>query len=394
MRIGLLTTSYPRGESDVAGLFVRGFARALAARGHRIDVLAPEPHEGELALDDPGIDVHWVRYARPRWLERTFYGAGVPDNVKRDPRAWPGIATYPAALERAAREHASRWDALVSHWALPCALVAGRVREDRPHLAVLHSADVHLMRRLPFRSRWATAVGESASQLLFSCAVLRTELLGWVPPVPRAELASRSHVSAMGIDELGAVPGRRDARRATGATGFVALSISRLVSIKGLDVALEATAHTEGTELWIAGEGPRRGALEARASRLGAHARFFGNVMGARKAELLAAADVFVAPSLREKGGRTEGVPTAILEAAAMGLPIVASAVGGIGEVLENERNALLVPPGDASALRAALSRLRDDGALRRRLGRAARTVGRRYAWSELAPRIESLLIA
>lgn len=390
-RIGLLTTSYPRHERDVAGIFVRGFARALAERGHRIEVLAPEPRDRIAPLADDGIDVRWVPYARPRWMERTFYAAGVTDNIRRDPRAWPGLVTFPLMLERAARDRVAGWDAIVSHWALPCGLVAGRVRADRPHLAVLHSADVHLMRRLPLRSRWASALGEGATQLLFSSAELRSELLGWVAPIPRAELASRSHVSAMGIDDL-ALPARRAARASMNATGFVVLALGRLVPIKGIEVALDAIAGDPSIELWIAGDGPERDTLERHARRAGARARFLGVVTGARKAEALAAADAFVLPSLRERSGRTEGLPTALLEAARAGLPIVASDVGGVAELFAHDRNALVVAPRDARALGDALAHLRDDRALRRRLGRAARTVGRRYLWSELAPRIEALL--
>ncbi len=393
MRIGLLTTSYPRHEDDLAGIFVRGFARALASQGHAVEVLAPEPLEDRPPLEDDGVSVRFVPYARPRGLARTFYGAGVPDNVRRDPRAWPGLFTYPLLLERAARAHVAGCDALVSHWALPCALAAGAVRGDRPHLAVLHSADVHLMRRLPQRARWARAVGRGATQLLFSSCALRTELLSWLPAVLRADLAGRSHVSAMGIDPP-ELPPRREARRELAASGFVVLSMGRLVPLKGVAIALEALAQAEGVELWIAGEGPEQRALERHAARLGAPARFFGVVTGARKAALLAAADAFVLPSMRERSGRTEGMPTAALEAAAAGVPMVASAVGGVAEVFGNEQSALLVEPGDARALRAAVQRLQADRALRRRLSRAARTIGRRYSWPALAPRFAALLEA
>ncbi|MCZ7679549.1 MAG: glycosyltransferase family 4 protein [Sandaracinaceae bacterium] len=78
MRIGLLTTSYPRHEDDLAGIFVRGFARALASQGHAVEVLAPEPLEDRPPLEDEGVSVRFVPYARPRGLARTFYGAGVP----------------------------------------------------------------------------------------------------------------------------------------------------------------------------------------------------------------------------------------------------------------------------------------------------------------------------
>ncbi len=391
--IGLLTTSYPRHEDDVAGLFVRGFARALAARGHRVEVLAPEPHEGPAPPADEGVRVQWVPYVRPRGLERTFYGAGVPDNVQRDPRAWPGLATYPLALHDAAQASVERWDAIVSHWALPCALVAGRVRGARPHLAVLHSADVFLMSRLPLRARWASAIAGSASQLLFASAPLRRQFLDGLPPLARAEASGRAHVSAMGVDPLPAIP-RRAARRTLHADKLVVLVLGRLVDIKGVDAAIDAVAGMTDVELWVAGDGPRRASLEERARRSGVAARFFGTVTGRPKAELLAAADLFVAPSRNTRSGRTEGAPTALLEAAMAGLPIVATSVGGVEDLFTSERNALLVPESDVACLRAAIERARGDAGLRRRLGRAARTVGRRYAWSNLSPHIEALLEA
>src|SRR3954454_12000613 len=101
MRIGLLTTSFPRFVGDVPGHFVLGFARALSELGHTIEVLAPEPRERAFMapLSLPGVSVHWVRYA-PRPLERTFYGAGVLDNLRSDPLAALGLMPFTAALAR------------------------------------------------------------------------------------------------------------------------------------------------------------------------------------------------------------------------------------------------------------------------------------------------------
>src|SRR5690348_2455743 len=98
MHIGLLTTSFPRFEGDVAGSFVLGFARALVARGHTLTVLAPEPLD-RIEPPDFGstIAVRYVPYVRPRSLARTFYGAGVADNAK-NPLAWPGLLTFGPAL--------------------------------------------------------------------------------------------------------------------------------------------------------------------------------------------------------------------------------------------------------------------------------------------------------
>jgi glycosyltransferase involved in cell wall biosynthesis len=385
--VGLLTTSYPRSEGDPAGIFVRGFARALAGRGHHIEVLAPEPQEERPPLRDPGIDVHHVAYVRPRALERTFYGAGVIDNARRDARAWPGLVTFPLALARAARSRSYGWDAVVSHWALPCALAAGWARRTSPHLAVLHSGDVHVLRRLPMRQTIADRIARGASRLLFTCTPLEREFLSWVSPDVRSELRDRTHVSAMGIDRT-ELPARGAARESTGARGFVVLSLGRLVPIKGIERLVDAMRGIDA-ELWIAGDGPSRSAIERRGGRV----RFFGTVSGAQKAALFAAADAFALPSLREPDGRTEGVPTALLEAAEAGLPIVASEVGGIASVVSHGESALLVPPADTVALRAALSRLRTDAGLRARLSDGARSIGARHAWTTLAPAFEALAL-
>ncbi|MBX3269357.1 MAG: glycosyltransferase family 4 protein [Sandaracinaceae bacterium] len=386
MRVGMLTTSYPRLDGDASGAFVRAMARALAARGHRLEVLAPRPASARAGPpDDAGVEVTWVDYA-PDGLRATFYGAGVPDNV-RSPRAWPGLVSFPYALHREAARRVTGWDALVSHWALPSALVAGRVRGERPHLAVLHSADVHLLARVPGRATWATRVAASASELLFASAEQRARFLDLLPARTRGAVESRAHASAMGIEAPQPAGDRRALRRALGLDRFTVLSLGRLVPIKGVEHAIDAVRGLDGVELVIAGDGPSRAALEARGP-----ARFVGAVAGRDKAALFAAVDAFVVPSAPLASGRTEGTPTAALEAARAGLPIVASALGGLAEVFAHERSALLVRPRDALGLRRAFVRLRDDARLRRRLGRAAIAVGRRYEWPVLAPHLEALL--
>lgn len=385
MRVGVLTTSYPRFDGDAAGGFVRAMARALAARGHGIEVLAPAPELPSIAPDDPGVELRWVEYG-PAALRKTFYGAGVPDNA-RDARAWPGLVTFPLALHREATRRAARWDAVLSHWALPSALIGGGIRGERPHLAVLHSADVHLLARLPARRLWVERVASSASELLFASAAHRATFLDALPPARRAEVAGRAHASAMGIEPLAPTEDRRALRRRLGLDRFTVLSLGRLVPIKGVHHAIDAVRALDGVELIVAGEGPSRASLEARGG-----ARFVGFAGPREKAALLRAVDAFVLPSTPTASGRTEGTPIAALEAASAGLPIVASEIGGLPEIFVHERSVLFVRPGDAFGIRRAVQRLAADAALRRRLGRGARAVARRHDWAVLAPRIEALL--
>jgi glycosyltransferase involved in cell wall biosynthesis len=135
------------------------------------------------------------------------------------------------------------------------------------------------------------------------------------------------------------------------------LFLGRLSPEKGLDVLLEALACASRSagrpvHLTVLGEGPQRPALERRtlALSLGEAVTFAGFHRDVRP--FLERADALVLPSLRE------GLPRAVLEALSVGCPIVASAVGGIPELVSDGVNGLLVPAGDAAALQAALLRL------------------------------------
>ena len=136
----------------------------------------------------------------------------------------------------------------------------------------------------------------------------------------------------------------------------------RLERYKGVDVLLQSVpAHAR---VLIAGEGTQRTALEAMAP---ANVAFAGAVSPSDMPALMARAEIIVLPS------RAEGLPLALLEAMAAGKPIVATAAGGIPEVLRHRENGLLAAPEDSAALHDALVELTADPELRQRLGAAAR---------------------
>lgn len=386
----MLTTSFPRHDGDLAGAFVLGFARAIADAGHEVTVLAPEPRAGS-PPSWPGVSLRWVAYLRPRRLQRTFYGAGVPDNLARDPRAWLGVAPFVLALRRAAARELAGCDALVSHWAAPCALVAGAVARGRPHLAVLHSADVHALARLPGGRRLARRALAGASSIRFVAPHHREAVLAMLPVEQRSAACARSHVEPMGVDPP-ALPDRAAARRALGVEGRAWLMLARLVPIKGVDVALRALAGRRDEELLVAGDGPELEPLRRLARAVGARARFVGVATGVDKARLLAAADALLVPSRHARGGRTEGAPVAALEAMAAGVPVVASRVGGLSSLVEHGATGMLVAPDDPGALRAAIDALAGDERLRRRLGEAGVRASQPRLWSAQAPRILAAL--
>jgi len=182
-------------------------------------------------------------------------------------------------------------------------------------------------------------------------------------------------------------PPRPDPRvKALRERGPVVGVVSGLRPGKGIETLLDALpmllAECPTAQVAIAGSGVEGPALEARAARLGVAeaVTWLGEVSDPYP--ILAAADVFAFPSW------AESFPYAILEAMAMGCPIVASDVGGVGEAIEDGKTGLLVPAGDHGALGAATARLLGDPAAGARLGAAARTrLAQRFSLRQMVER-------
>jgi glycosyltransferase involved in cell wall biosynthesis len=150
-------------------------------------------------------------------------------------------------------------------------------------------------------------------------------------------------------------------------------AVSRLDPVKGVDVLLRAIALVEDAHLAVVGDGPERASLAALADDLGISDRVHWAGFRRDVTCLLSAFDIFVQPSLHE------GLPNAVLEAMAAGLPVVATAVGGTPEVVVDEVTGLLVPPRDPQTLAQGVRALLRNSDLRRKMGRAGRARVARY---------------
>ncbi len=170
------------------------------------------------------------------------------------------------------------------------------------------------------------------------------------------------------------------------------LYVGRLVAVKGQPVLLEALAGLgrRGVEarLTLVGEGPERASLERLAESLGVSDRvtFTGALSHDRVHEEYARANAFCLPSF------AEGVPVVLMEAMAIGLPVVTTRIAGIPELVEDGVGGLLVRPGRADELEEALARISEDPELRTRLGEGGRAkVERDYSVAATAAQLAEL---
>ncbi len=176
------------------------------------------------------------------------------------------------------------------------------------------------------------------------------------------------------------------------------LHVARLVEMKGTRTLIRAFSalpkrHAE-VRLVIIGDGPLRRSLQALVRSLGLErrVRFLGALAHAQALAWMRRAAMLVLPSVRTGRGRVEGLGMVLLEAAATGVPVIGSAVGGIPEGIVDGQTGYLVPSRDVAALAARMQELLDDPALRARMGVRGRAfVERRFDIGRQTERLEAL---
>jgi glycosyltransferase involved in cell wall biosynthesis len=231
--------------------------------------------------------------------------------------------------------------------------------------------------------RWTRdAALRRARHIFCPSAYLREIALGWGLEPERVSMLPNP------APELPSLPSRDELRAELELVGAVLAFAGRLGPQKALGVALEAVAAVPGVTLAIAGDGPDRPQLERHARELGldGRARFLGAVSREGVLRLFRAADASVVSSA------WENLPHTVVEALAVGSPVIATAVGGVPEVVRDGENGLLVPPGDPDALAEAIRRFFADDDLRRRLAEAAPGSVAAYTEESVFARIEEEL--
>lgn len=234
-----------------------------------------------------------------------------------------------------------------------------------PFSFTAHGSDLHVDRRMLDTKVEAAAFAVTISE--FNREVMVAEC--------GEQARERIHVVHCGIDPSYFSPSEASGRR----TPFQIVCVASLEEVKGHRYLIDACRVLRDRgwdfECHLVGDGPRRRRVEAQVSRTGLASRIHvhGGKPRPEVARLLSSAHVAVLASHPTRDGRKEGIPVALMEAMAAGLPVVATAISGIPELVANEETGILVPSGDPDALAHALERLLEDGELRARMGRAGR---------------------
>jgi glycosyltransferase involved in cell wall biosynthesis len=287
------------------------------------------------------------------------------------------IATTLAAIGRERR----RIDVLVAYQTVIDGLIAVLAKRlfGMPAIVMVRCDTEYQLDRFAQSRMFSPFVFRHADRLGVQSATIGEELVGAIAGAGRGltadTLRAKLFVLPNGIAPV--APRRGD--------GDGLLYVGRLTRPKAVDVLLAAMRELPGERLTIVGDGPERTALEQAARGL-AQVSFAGRVAHARVAEYLAGARMLVLPS------RQEGQPNVVMEAMALGVPVVATRVGGVPDLVADGETGLLAEPGDASGLARAIRTLSADAGLRARVAEASVHAMRQYDWPRLVEDFEGIL--
>lgn len=394
LKILMLASSYPRSKGDSAAIFLRHLAENLSQRGIKVHVLAPGDKEHGTRVEGD-IYVHRFRYFS-KCLQKLAYGSGILPNLSQNRWLWIEVPFFLAAttfslLRLISKE---RPDLIHAHWVLPQGLIAvlAKCFFKTPVITTAHGGDafafrgglVGWLKKLVVRTSDAWTSNTHATAAAIGCA----------DAIPRA------HIIPMGVDldAFNSSDGRH-LRRDLAPDELLVLFAGRLVKKKGVHDLLKGYSLLpsdlrDRTTLWIVGDGDERARLRQFAEELAISGkiRFWGQTSNHVLRDFYAAADLFVAPSIEDPWGDTEGQGVVLLEAFAGRCCVLATRVGGISEVVEDGRTGVLVEPGNPGQLAAAMENLLRDEQLRVKLAaNAYGTVKESYDWRKVAQAFEEL---
>ena len=373
-RVGYVLKRFPR----ISETFVAAELIELERQGEELVVFAlsrPDEPFRHAFVDELQAPVVYLPHRPLR--EPVRVGRALARAWRRDPRGWLGAARYalwPPRL-RGVRK-------LLQATVLREEMRRAGIDHAHAHFATAAARLANLSWRMGGPGYSVTTHAKDIYHEQVRVDHLRDKL---VPArfVATVSQANRDHLrSRLALDgRLHVVPNSVDIRRlgpprsTRGEPGLV-LTVARLVEKKGLRDLLEACGELQrrpglrdmAVRLEVVGDCPLRGELEATAERLGLDARFRGALPQEEVLELYRRAAVYCLPCVVAASGDRDGLPTSVLEAMALGVPVVTTAVSGLPDAVVHEVTGLVAPPHDPPALAEVLARVLADPELGARL--------------------------
>lgn len=361
-KILVLTSTFPRWPSDSELPVVRILSKHLAVKGYDVHIIAPHANGAKFIDNSVGLHIYRFPYFFPFIAQVLCYNGGIMANIKK---SWLAKIQIPFLIisefiTGLTLTFLKSPDLIHAHWLIPQGLISILIKfiTKKPVIISIHGTDVFafgtgFMKNL---NGWILSHADNVTVNSFATAQV---------VISRYKVAN-IEVIPMGVDQSEFQPGLRDVALKTQLTGqdFFLLSVGRLVEQKGFQYIIRALPRLNSqairTKLVIIGDGPYKNQLInlTKTYRVTDQVIFLGSVSQDQISRYYASADIFIGPSLDLPGQAAESFGVVFLEALASGIPVIATNVGGIGDIIQDNLTGIVVPPADPDAIAAAVKNI------------------------------------
>src|SRR3989344_500661 len=388
----VMGTTFPRWENDTEATFVKDLSYELS-KYFNVNVLVPHYKGLKLYDSKEKLKIYRFIYFYPTSLEKLAYG-GILPNLKKNPLLWIEtpflfLSELIKTFEIIKKENI---EVLHTHWIFPQGLVGAISKKffKIKHLSTIHAGDIIALKKIPFSNYIINFIVKNTDKITSVSSFGKNKLLEIANKSLKEEINKKVRILPMGtyLEQFK----KRKLKR--GRVKNI-LFVGRLAEKKGVSYLIKAISLlNKEVRLLIIGDGPLKKDLLSFTNKLNLKNKieFLGYKTGKEKLKYFFDADLLVVPSIVTKIGDTEGLPVVIMEGLASGLPIIATDVGGIKEIIKNGYNGLIIKEKNSKEIANKIKLVIENNKFKRRLSINAKKSSRNYDWGYISKKYADLI--
>jgi glycosyltransferase involved in cell wall biosynthesis len=381
MKIGVITSVYPEFKGDPHGIFVHRLMREIVNQGHEVCILAPfSGDKTDYVLD--GVHVEKFNYFYPRRFQRLCGRSGMIDNVKEGifvKIQFLSFILFNILNSRKLKE----MDVIHVQWPIPNGLGALflKIFNNIPYINTIHGEEVYLSKRYHTTILLKILVKNSFKTITNSSETFKVSLENGLEK-------NKLEIIPFGVDTNIFRPYNvlKDKKM------FQILSVGYLIERKGFEYLINSINEIlkvhSNVKLKIVGTGPLENQIKKQIKelKLEGTVEILGNVSEEELLDLYNSSEIFVLPSIVDSQGNTEGLGVVLLEAMACKVPVIASNIGGIPDIVHDKVNGTLVPEKDVLELTRAIDEMIKHEEFRKSMAlNGYEMVKGHFSWEQIA---------
>ena len=365
-------STFPRWKGDTEPRFILDYAKAMT-KYYEVHVLVPMAPGAKENEDMEGVHVHRFHYFPIHKCETLCYPGAIVPRIKEKKIRVFLVPFLFASMKSAVRKWSKKVDVVHAHWLIPQGIVQSGIKST-PYIITGHGGDVTSL-NIPIVKGMKKKCLERASAAVGVSSYICQKMKEICPDVTPTMIS-------MGCDLDKFTPEKRNEHIFDHAHKNI-LFVGRLAEKKGVTYLIEAMKQIDA-KLYIIGKGPLEQSLKEQAKALGEKVVFLGPKSHDELPELMASADLFVAPSIVAQDGDQEGLPVSIMEAMASGLPVVAGISGGTKDIVADGVNGYVLDAKNVQLLVQKINDIICNDELQREMSKGAIKTAQEYSYDTI----------